>query len=271
MISETQIPEIFREVITDQIQIYESGRSITQRNQIPDTTDIPIQNQRNWLRIPDVICVFVDMIGSTLLSAENQDNMTAGAYQLFSGTGVRLFSAFESPYIDISGDGVFALFDKDQPYRAIAAAVTFKTFAKEEFVPRIKDMTDENIGCHIGIDMKTVLVRKLGFKRDRGRTDRQNEVWAGKPVNMSSKLASLASDEELLVSDRFFCKITDEHVRYSCGCPNGNKAYLWEKVDLSSNNEFDFNSAEKLKSQWCEKHGAQYCEEILKLDKNDEI
>lgn len=266
MIKEDQLPKVFRDVIIEQVGIYKEGRSITVVNEIPDTPKIPIENPKCWLKIPDVICVYVDMLGSTKLSAENHDRKTAGAYQLFSGTAVKLFSAFESPYIDVRGDGVFALFDKDQPYRAIAAAVTFKTFSLEEFVTRVSKDTETSVGCHIGIDMKTALVRKIGFKRYRGRTDRQNEVWAGKSVNMAAKLASLTKDKELLVSDRYYEKVTHELVRWSCGCPNNKKAYLWNKVDLRDNEQFDFDSAYLLRSNWCSKHGSEYCESILALD-----
>ena len=70
------------------------------------------------------------MLGSTQFSASTHENATAGAYQLFTGTAVAIFDSFEASYIDVKGDGVFALFNGDQPYRALAAAVTFKTFSK---------------------------------------------------------------------------------------------------------------------------------------------
>jgi class 3 adenylate cyclase len=100
--------------------------------------------------------------------------------------------------------GVFALFNSNQPYRALAAAITFKTFACSEFTPRIRKKTKQDVGSYLGIDQKMVLVRKLGLKRHADRTDRRNEVWAGKPVNMAAKLASISEDNQLLVSDRFF-------------------------------------------------------------------
>lgn len=266
MLKEDQIPEKYRAVIDEQISVYKLKRSITQMNSIPDTPKIPIEKQTHWLKIPDVICVFVDMLGSTHLSASLYDSSTAGAYQLFTGTAVRLFSEFESPYIDVRGDGAFALFDSDQPYRALAAAVTFKTFSAEEFVPRINKATDVEVGCHIGIDQKTVLVRKVGFKRYRGRSDRQNEIWAGKPVNMAAKLAAETSDGELLASDRFFANITSKLATHSCGCPDGDKVALWKKVDVSENVALDFDKAYRLGSYWCKKHGAQYCTDIMALD-----
>jgi len=111
-----------------------------------------------------------------------------------------------------------------------------------------------------------VLVRKLGFKRYRGRTDRQNEVWAGKPVNMAAKLAGLSNDNELLVSDRFLKKIKHDLVRKSCGCPSGEKKELWTEKDLAEDNRFDFDTAYALHSNWCSIHGKKYCEDIIQLD-----
>lgn len=270
-IIESQLPERFRYEIQEQIQIFNQRRTFEERKSIPDTTEIPIQDRTRWFRIRNIICVYVDMLGSTQLSASTNESATAGAYQLFTGTAVAIFDSFEAPYIDVKGDGVFALFNGDQPYRALAAAVTFKTFAKEEFVPKVKEATGLTVGCHIGLDKKLVLVRKLGLKRHAERSDRQNEVWAGKPVNMAAKLAAKTVDGELLVSDRFYESITDECARYSCGCNRGQtgpaKTLLWSLVDLSSDSKFDFNTAYCLKSQWCAIHGNDYCEKLLTLDR----
>jgi len=260
------MPERFRAVITDQIGVYDEGRSIENRNWIPDTTDIPLDDKRRWFKIPDVICVFVDMVNSTKLSATTHDKNTAGAYQLFTDTAVRLFDKFEAPYIDVRGDGVFALFDSDQPYRAFAAAITFKTFVNEEFVDRIEKDTGVKLGVHTGIDQKTVLVKRLGMRRYAQRTDRQNEVWAGKPVNMAAKLASLTQHGELLVSERYYKRITDSRVRQSCGCPNGTKVDLWQQFDVESDDRFDFSKAYGVGSNWCATHGAKFCDEIIGLD-----
>jgi len=265
-ITNNQMPEYLRNVIQAQIDIYNQGRSITLRNEIPDTTEIPIAIQNHWLRIPDVICVFVDMQGSTKLSATKHEKGTAGVYQLFTNTAVRMFHEMDAPYIDVKGDGVFALFNSNQIYRAFVSAVNFKTFAELEFVPRIKRVTDIDIGCHIGIDQKTVLVRKVGLKKKNGRTDRQNEVWAGKPVNMASKLASLSSHKQLFVSDRYFANLKDIKATKSCGCPNNEIVDLWKKFDVSDKEYFDFNTAYFLESHWCATHGIEYSEYLLNLD-----
>ena len=275
MIGAKQLPSRFLEVIEEQVAIYDDGTSITEENSLPETGKIPLDNPNHWLKIPEVICVYVDMISSTKLSASNYDNKTAGAYQLFTGVAIRLFHEFEAPYIDVKGDGVFSLFNGDQAYRAIAAAVSFKTFSEEVFSKRILMDTDIEVGAHIGIDQKTVLVRKLGLRRYGDRTERQNEVWAGKPVNMAAKLASMSKAGELYVSERYFKKIQDKHVTYSCGCNyeedgrrvEGENKYLWElKDDINEDGTFDFDKAYILKSKWCEVHGKEYCEAILKLD-----
>ena len=65
------------------------------------------------------------------------------------------------------------------------------------------------------------LVRKLGLKIVDGRADRQNEVWAGKPINMAAKLARLSRGGIILVSDRFHEQLTGERALMSCGCVGG--------------------------------------------------
>ena len=258
--------DAYSTIIENEIDNYYKKKTIQVVNNIPDTQDIPITDSLHWLRIPEIVCVFVDMIGSTQLSAVNHDVSTAGVYQLFTGTAVRLFHEFESPYIDVRGDGIFALFNKNQKYRALAATVTFKTFVEDYFTNTVKDKTGINIGSHIGIDQKTVLVRKVGLKKKNGRTDRQNEVWAGKPVNMAAKLASLSKSEELLCSERYYNGLKSDLVLKSCGCPNNESKDLWEKISLINDNRFDFDYAYKLKSIWCEIHGKDYCKRILELD-----
>jgi class 3 adenylate cyclase len=267
MIGNSQMPENFKNIIDQQIKIFNTIRSITNRTTIPDTTNIPIENPTHWLKISDVICIYVDMINSTLLSATNYDNSTAGAYQLFTNTIIKLFHEMEAKYIDVKGDGVFALYNKDEFYLALASAITVKTFIEEEFTPKIKKLTQLELGAHIGIDMKTVLVKKLGVKRMDSRTDRQNEVWAGKPINMAAKLSSLTNAGELITSERFYSKLNNDLVLKSCGCPENKKVHLWEEIDLTNDHRFDFNKAFILKSIWCKTHGLEFYNNIIKLTK----
>lgn len=264
-----KLPKSIQDIIDIEVKNFKGSVSVTHRNKIPATSDIPIENTSHWLKIPDVICCFVDMEGSTKLSAGLHEKTTAKAYKLFTETAIRMFAKFDAEYIDVKGDGVFALFNSDRAYTALSAVVTFKTFVCDYFTPMVREETEKEIGGHFGIDQKSVLVRKFGFKTYHGRTDRQNEVWAGKPINMAAKLASISTDNKLWVSDRFYTNLVDEKATHSCGCPdNGEKTPLWEKEDLSSDTRFDFEIAYSLGSNWCEIHGKSFCRDLIKLDES---
>lgn len=229
-----------------------------------------------WVKIPDVVCIFVDMRNSTGLSATTHDRSTASIYELFTETAVRIFHEFEAGYIDIKGDGVFALFNRDEVHRALASAVSFRAFVSVSFLPTVRDMLPAtvDVGLHMGADQKTVLVKKLGIKDAEGRDSRKNDVWAGKPINMAAKLASQSADEEMLVSDRFYNNISKEEIaQRSCGCqidgtpvPDG-EVIVWKGEDVSDNGLFDFDTLYHLQTPgWCPNHGKDLCERMLQLD-----
>lgn len=270
--SQNQIPERFREIIHRQREVYNNNATVRESDQIPDTTEIAVKDDADWIKVPAVICVFVDMVGSTMLSASQFDRSTARTYQWFTGTAVRLFAEFGAPYVDVRGDGVFGLFDGDQPNTALASAVTFKTFVENDFVPEITRRTNGKIesGVHIGIDCKTVLVKKVGLPRRNNRSDRQNEVWAGKPVNMASKLCNQCPAGSILVSDRYFELLSDERALKTCGCgSSGEKVDLWTRYEVVEDSPYDFSFYYELKSKWCEIHGEEYCNAIVALDGAD--
>ena len=124
MITQSQIPEKYRNIINNQVEKFNNHVFTHDKNKIPITDDIPTEQSNKWLKIPDVICVFVDMKNSTKFSATHHASTTAKIYTLFTGTAVRLFHEFGSPYIDIKGDGVFALFNSDQIHAALASAAS---------------------------------------------------------------------------------------------------------------------------------------------------
>lgn len=248
---------------------YGVGEIIEEVNQIPiNSATIPLDTNK-WLKIKDVVCVYIDMKNSTQLSAQNHDKSTAGIYQYFTDTAVRILDQFDASYIDVRGDGAFGLFDSNKVYHALASAVTFKTFSVFE-IPKTIKVEGLEITCHIGIDKKTVLVKKIGLRKIESKTDKQNEVWAGKPVNMASKLSSLGDRNDLIVSERIFDKFLEnrsDFVLKSCVCNTNEKKPLWQKIELNNDPKFDFGNAYKLGSSgWCILHGKEYCENIIALD-----
>lgn len=261
------------ELIAERERIFKANNSITVRNTLLADGGYPITDNV-WMKVPDVVCLFVDIRNSTGMSATFQDKSTASVYELFTGTAVRMFHILGAEYIDIKGDGVFALFSKNKVHRAFAAAVSFKTFAEMSFLPLIRKALPKevSVGCHMGMDQRTVLVKQVGIKDAEGRDRRKNEVWAGKPINMAAKLGSLSEDGELLVSDRYYKSLSkDDRVQKSCGCSGNNQTGvcvdLWEKKDIPEGKTFDFKHMYRLRNYWCTTHGKRWCEQIIALDK----
>ena len=262
--SESQFLNKIETVISDAEIEYREGASVQVVNKIPDPGKIP-QRGNHWKKIQDVISVFVDMKDSTKLSAEKHGKSTAEIYQFFTNTIVKILRQFEVSYVDVKGDGVFGIFNSNLPHTALAAAVTCKTFSENNFKSAVKNKRKISLGCHIGIDQKTVLVKKIGAEpRDGEDSHLRNEVWAGKPVNMSAKLAARADEGEVLVSDRFYSSLESKCALISCGCgSNVGPSPLWTEKDVSSDENFDFEKAHLLQSKWCSIHGKDYCQKLL--------
>ena len=142
MLTNQQIPALQRKIVSDQLEKFKNRTETVDLARIPNANDIPGEGTSKWFKIKDVICVFVDMKNSTKLSASHHAQTTAKTYTLFTGTAVRLFKSFGASYIDIKGDGVFALFNANEVNKAIVSAVTFKTFIKEEFTTKISNKTE---------------------------------------------------------------------------------------------------------------------------------
>lgn len=271
--AQSRYSEEIHNLVEERERIFRTETAITNRNTLLSDGAYPFTDNQ-WLKIPDVICLFVDIRNSTGLSATAHDRSTASIYEFFTGTAVKMFHVLGAGYIDIKGDGVFALFNSNEVHRAFAAAVSFKTFAGAHFLPQVRRKLPNtvDIGFHMGMDQKTVLVKQLGIKDVEGRDRRKNEVWAGKPINMASKLASLSADGELLVSDRYYANLTDNDlVKRSCGCVEGvgqtqDCVPLWEEKEKPENSSFDFEKIYCLRQSWCATHGKEWCEQIIALD-----
>ena len=252
------------------------GINVEQRADVPDTGPT---NSGVWYQIPQVTTVFADLKRSTALSAESSPRVAAVAYTYFIRAMAVILDRFEAKYVDIHGDGIFGLFSgKASIFHAAACAITMRTQVEREVAVRFKkdSSTTWELEAGVGIDQGTLLVRRLGL---RGRS-KQNEVWAGKPVNMAAKLSSLAGPNEVAVPDRMFSKyeaaskLRQRALIWSCGCnggaedggldvPIGETPNLWDHKLVPADLGLDFENLYRLSSPWCKTHGSEFCEVIV--------
>lgn len=253
----------------------ELGIQVTRRNEVPDTGPT---NRGVWLQIPKVTAIYADLKGSTALSAENSPRVAAFAYTYFIRATALILERFGAGYVDIQGDGIFGLFrGTASVFSAAASAITMRTQVELEVANRFEQDTSSEwkLTVGIGIDQGTLLVRRLGL-----RGTKQNEVWAGKPVNMAAKLSSVADSNQVVVSDRVFheyeraSKLRRRALIWSCGCdgstvgqgldvPSGQTKYLWNKEPAPQVVSFDLAFIYRLKSKWCSTHGPEFCEAVV--------
>ena len=250
------------------------GVKITRKDDVPESGPT---NRGVWYQIPQVTAVFADLKRSTELSAVHSPKAAARAYTYFIRAMTVILNQFDAKYVDIQGDGLFGLFSgKDSRFMAAACAITMRTEVERIVAVRFeKDTsTDWDLTAGVGIDHGTLLVRRLGL-----RGTKQNEVWAGKPVNMAAKLSSLAGPNQVVVSDRVFrqykgaSKLRKRALLWTCGCdgdtqgsgldtPVGDTSYLWEKETVPEDLGLDFLHFHRLESKWCKIHGPEFCETI---------
>ena len=248
---------------------------------VVDHHDVPEQGPVNggeWWRIREVTAVFADLKHSTSISVNGSRNDAAFAYTYFIRAMTVILERFGTRYVDIQGDGIFGLFSgKDSVFLAAASAITMSTHMERVVEPKFRKdaSTNQSLKVGIGVDRGTLLVRRLGL-----RGTRQNEVWAGRAVNVAAKLTSVAGNNQVVISDRVFdaynkaSKIRRRALLWTCGCsvgkpkggldiPQGETPYLWSEVPVPKKLGLDFQTAYRRKTMWCGRHGAEFCQAVV--------
>ena len=269
------LDDVMADVSSQLDQQAELSVQITACNEVPE---VGPTNRGVWFQIPQVAAVFADLKSSTELSATESPRVAALAYTYFIRAMAVTFDRFSAKYVDIQGDGIFGLFSgKGSRFLSTACAITMRTLMKRDVSVRFKKdaCVDWELTAGVGIDIGTLLVRRLGL---RGTS--QNEVWAGKPVNMAAKLSSVASRNELVVSDRVFSwyerfsRLRRRVLLWTCGCENGvvrrgldmaigSTTYLWQEEPAPQGLGLDFDNIHRLRSLWCKTHGPEFCQTLV--------
>jgi class 3 adenylate cyclase len=217
---------------------------------------------RKWYRMRNVVAVSVDLKNSTALSVKDRYAQTsARLYEAATGSAVRLVTKFAPQFIDIQGDGLFALFHGERAFeRAFCAGTTIKTFSELSLEPLIEQSFAKEFpdtGFKVGMASGVLVAKKVGV---RGTNE---PAWAGKPVNYAVKCGSKADRHELIATSSVYDKLADnDYVTHSCGCSNGGiPTPLWTDTQVKKLGKH--SSCKVLRTRWCGIHGNEFCAAIL--------
>lgn len=229
----------------------------------------------------EFVCLFIDLDDSSKMSFRKHPKTMAKIYDYFTQNLIDVMSQdpMKAAYIDIKGDGAFGIYEgQDATFKALAAAVTFKTFFEKYISPKFS--TDGTVlNCKLAIHKDKILVRKIGR-----RGDNNNEVWAGRVVNNAAKLASLQKEIRqqvekynlfnttplLIVSDKVYEILLQKHEHAIMCCPHNNdgtnaqaRVCAWESFDVSTNDDVHGDIVYYTPSRWCAHCVDTYLPKIL--------
>lgn len=232
-----------------------------------DVSTLPI-TARKWTRMSDVTVLVADLKNSTQLGTGSKGASTASIYEAGTGGIVMIFDKFDANFIQIQGDGAFAIFWGDRRYeRAICAGITVKTNSLDLAAQiEAKWPTKPETGFKVGIASGRVLVKRVGTPRNPAQ---QEPVWAGKPVNFATKAAQCADRHQMIVTGSVWDHIaSNDYLTFSCTCSDPSDS-IWEDFTIERLAEDEpERHGRLLTSAWCATHGEEYCNAILNGEKN---
>lgn len=238
---------------------FEKQPSVVNKGDAFDVTNLPI-DKPEWHAIDDVVSVNFDLKSSTNLAKGRSPQSTASIYDAGVGGVVKILSEFDAQFVDIQGDGGFALFWGDLRYqRAVTSAITVRSFSVD-FTNQLekKWANATSTGFKVGVASGSLMAKRVGLPR---HLDLQEPVWAGNPVNYAAKAAQQAVDVMMNVTGSVWDAISDnDYLTFSCDCST--PSLLWNSVTLEKipdDEKYGFS----LDRQWCRTHGEEYCRQVL--------
>lgn len=221
-----------------------------------------------WLRYKSVVAVFADLVGSTQLAAGGMwEKSTAAIYDASVGPMAEILSIHDADFIDIQGDGGFAVFTgADAKQKAICAAITISTFSESLLQPILTQRWGERApqtGFRVGVATSDVLVKNVGVPR----TAHKAPVWAGRAVNYAAKCSQQAPRHKVLVTGPIADFVRgNDYLLFSCGCQNGvpgsPPSRLWDEFRIRHVAEQHADGL-LLRSTWCKSCGDEFRSAVL--------
>lgn len=249
--------------LSDQVKSELANNPSVEQATFPlEVAALPI-TARRWIRL-EVFVVYADLMASTSLGTGKNGASTAAIFQAGTGGLVEIFDGFDADFVQIQGDGAFALFWDSMSFeRAICAAITVKTFSADltkRLAARWPDAPET--GFKIGVASGRALVKRVGKAR---RPEWHEPVWAGKPVNYAVKSAQCGDLGRMVVTGSVWDRIEkNDYLAATCNCLGTPSLSLWRDFTIEKLPEIDderFGRA--LSVDWCATHGEQFCSAIL--------
>lgn len=269
------IQDFFKKLKQDSEERYDNF-AVEEIGSIKRITEDAYLEKPTWLGgDEEFVCLFIDLDDSSKLSFKKHATTMAKIYDYFTQNIVDILNTeeFKADYIDIKGDGAFGIYEGENAiFKALCAAVTFKSFFETTIKPKFKDIHPD-FNCKLGIHQDKILVRKIGI---RGTN---NEVWAGRVVNNAAKLAGLSKDIRekekidpnaviLVVSEKIYPILHEKHDHAVMSCHHDKTTWkpgnpiqnVWREFDISQTDEVLGNKVYHTTSCWCQ---AGCCQENL--------
>lgn len=263
---DVELSELLDDLEAKAVDALEEHVTLEERNEIPALEEIRYEVPR-WMRIDDVVAVVADLKNSTHFNTGRNETTIARFYEAYMQQLVDAIAAFYPAFIDIQGDGLFALFDGDMRYeRALSGGVTMKTWVELRLMPTLTKKFGASLpetGLKVGASSGPLFVKKVGI---RGDTE---PIWAGRPVNWAAKCAQQAQAGDMIVTESVWEHLKhNDYVTHSCGCgDDGRPTPLWTDIEVERLPE-GRRRGHLLRTNWCVTHGSEYCDAILGGKKN---
>ena len=254
-----ELDELLKDLTARTQTKFSKKPTVIHKDESFDVEKLPIDIPE-WHAIDDVVSVYFDLKSSTNLAKGRRPESTASIYDAGVGGVAKILREFEAQFVDIQGDGGFGLFWGDHRYeRAVTAGITIRTFSSD-FTAQLETKWPDapSTGFKVGVASGSLMAKRVGIPR---HLTFQEPVWAGNPVNYAAKAAQQSTPDEMFVTGSVWDSIrANDFLVFSCGC--GGRSSLWDTVVIEKIPD-DEQYGHSLKSDWCAKHGEEYCAAIL--------
>jgi len=182
-----------------------------------------------------LVILYVDMEGSTKLSSEIDPDTNLKIIKIFLMQMAKVIDNFGGYVFKFNGDCVIGIFPADQNFtgmtdNAVQSAMIMRRVIEDVINPVFVEKGLPEIGCHIGLDIGTVLVDKVGAL-DVAAIDE----LIGYPMNLTAKIQSSAGHNEILLGKNLFGLL---HCNWQEKCEKIDLGESWKMKDPYDNNVY---------------------------------